>query len=88
MKSGGQLKVLSGKKFVELAKKNIKENPEIFDALLELERTGKVPKFTKKERIDITIDNEILRKFRTYCEKNKLKISNIIEKLMEKQINN
>ena len=80
--------MLSGKEFVELARKKIRENPEVFDALLELERTGKVPKFTKKERVDVTIDSEILRKFRTYCEKNKLKISNLIEKLMEKQINN
>jgi len=80
--------VLSGKELVNLAKKAVKEKPEVFDALLELERTGKVPKFTKKERIDITIDSEILRKFRTYCEKNKLKMSNVIEKLIEKQVNN
>jgi len=77
--------VLSGKELVNLAKKAVKEKPEVFD---ELERTGKVPKFTKKERIDITIDSEILRKFRTYCEKNKLKMSNVIEKLIEKQVNN
>ena len=79
--------MLSGKELVNLAKKAVKEKPEVFDALLELERTGKVPKFTKKERIDITIDSEILRKFRTYCEKNKLKMSNVIEKLIEKQVN-
>ena len=44
--------MLSGKKFVELAKKNIRENPEIFNALLELERTGKNPKLNKNEKID------------------------------------
>ncbi|MDD5650943.1 MAG: hypothetical protein PHF86_11090 [Candidatus Nanoarchaeia archaeon] len=54
---------------------------------MELERTGKVPKFTRKERIDITIDTEILRKFRIYCEKNNLKMSNVIEKLIENKIN-
>lgn len=80
--------MLSGKELVKLAKKAVKEEPEVFDALLEMERTGRVPKFTRKERIDITIDNEILRKFRAYCEKNKLKMSNLIEKLIEKQVNN
>lgn len=80
---GGKLKVLSGKEFVKLAKESIKENPEVFDALLEFEKTGRVPKFTRKKRIDITIDNEVLRKFKAYCEKNKLKMSNVIEKLME-----
>ena len=80
--------MLSGKELVNLAKKAVKEKPEVFDALLELERTGKVPKFTKKERIDITIDSEVLRKFRTYCEKNKLKMSNVIEKLVENKVNN
>lgn len=78
--------MLSGKKLVELAKQAIKEKPEVFDALLEFEKTGRIPKFTRKERIDVTIDSEILRKFRTYCEKNRIKMSNLIEDLIEKRI--
>ncbi|MDD5133232.1 MAG: plasmid partition protein ParG [Candidatus Nanoarchaeia archaeon] len=80
--------MLQDKEFVDLAKKIIKEKPEVFEALMDFEKTGRVPKFTKKERIDITIDSEILRKFRAYCEKNSLKISNVIEKLIKNNLNN
>lgn len=74
--------MLSGKKLIKGVDKMIKEQPEIFEALLEAERTGRVPKFTHKERIDITIDSEILRKYKTLCEKKGYKISNRIEKLI------
>ncbi len=78
--------MLLGKNIVKLAKKSIKEEPEVFDALLEFEKTGRVPKFTRKKRIDFTLDTEVLRKFKYYCEKNNLKMSNVIENLIRDNI--
>ena len=76
------MKELSGKELIKNTDKLIKEQPEIFEALLEAERTGRVPKFTHKKRIDITIDSETLRKFREFCRKKGYKLSTRIEKLV------
>lgn len=40
--------MLSGKELIKTTDRLIKEQPEIFEALLEFERTGKVPKFKSK----------------------------------------
>ncbi|MEK6861073.1 MAG: hypothetical protein AABY07_03815 [Nanoarchaeota archaeon] len=42
--------MVSGKELVRLAKEAIKEHPEMFEALLEFERTGKLPKPNYKIR--------------------------------------
>jgi len=78
--------MLSDKELIRTTDRLIKEQPEIFDALLEAEKTGRVPKFTHKKRIDITIDSEILRKFREVCRKQGYKISNRIERLIIQDI--
>jgi uncharacterized protein (DUF4415 family) len=74
------------KKFVETAKRIIKQNPEVFEALMEFERTKKLPKLTRKERINVTIDSSLLRKFREYCRKNNKVISRIIEEHIKKEL--
>mgnify|MGYP001560793919 CR=1 FL=1 len=78
--------MLSDKGVLEKAIKAIKERPELFEALLEFERTGKLPKLTHKKRVNFTIDEEIFRKFRNYCQKKGLSMSHIIEKFIEKEI--
>ncbi len=78
--------MLSDKGVLENALRVIKEKPELFEALLEYERTGKLPKITYKKRVNFTIDSEIFREFRNYCEKRGLNMSNLIERFMEKQI--
>lgn len=77
--------MLSDKGILEKALKAIKERPELFEALLEFERTGKLPKLTHKKRVNFTIDEEIFRKFRNYCKRNGLNMSNQIERFMEKE---
>lgn len=74
------------KKFIETAKRIIKENPEVFEALLEFERTKKLPKLTRKERINITIDSNLLKKFRDYCRKNNKVISRTIEQHIKEEL--
>lgn len=78
--------MLSGKEIVKTALKVIKEKPEIFDALLEFERTGKVPKPYYKVRANFTIDKTILKKFRDYCKKKGYNMSALIENFIEQKI--
>jgi len=72
--------------FLKKAKEIIKKNPEIFEALVEFEKFGKVPKFTHKERANFTIDSTILKKFREYCRKNNINMSAKIESLIIKEL--
>ena len=74
------------KKFLETAKRIIKQNPEMFEALMEFERTKKLPKLTRKERLNVTIDSRLLRKFKDYCRKNNKVMSRIIESYIKKDL--
>lgn len=78
--------MLSGKELIKTTERLMKEQPEIFDALLEFERTGKIPKFTYKKRVNFTIDANLFRKFRAYCEKNGIKMSTRIEKHIREDV--
>lgn len=49
-------KSISGKEFVKLASKVIEEHLEAFEAVLEFERTKKIPRPSYKERINFTLD--------------------------------
>ena len=71
---------------VQIAKKIVKENPEYFEALVEFERTKKLPKLSYKQRANFTIDSELLRKFRIYCQKHSYKMSTKLEELIRKEL--
>ena len=72
--------------FAEYAFQGIKKHPEIFAALEEFERTKKLPKFTYRKRIDVTINERILSAFRNYCLENGLNMSRVIEKYMGQEL--
>jgi hypothetical protein len=59
---------------------------DALEALAEYDRTGKLPKFSYKKRIDITIDAKLLRQLKEYCRKHGLKLSQLIEKHMREQL--
>lgn len=65
----------------------IKENKEYFDLLKEYDETGILTKLKYKGRYTFTIDEELMNKFKKYAENKNQKMSNIIEKLIEKEIN-
>lgn len=77
-----------GGEIVKIARRLVKEHPEYFDALLVFEKTGKLPKFNYKKRVNFTLDNNLVRGFRKYCEKNGMKMSTVIEKCIEERIKN
>lgn len=72
--------------FVENAKKGIKKHPEIFSALMEFEITKKIPKFRRRKRIDITLDEQILNEIKKYCSINGISTSRFIEKLIKEKL--
>jgi len=78
--------MLSGKELVRLAKEAIREHPEAFEALLEFERTGKLPKLEYKIRANFTIGAKLLKKFREYCKRKGMKMSSVLEKHIEEEI--
>lgn len=72
--------------FAEYAIRGIKKHPEIFSALEEFERTKKIPKFTYRKRIDVTINEQILRAFKQHCLEKGLNMSRVIENGMKKEL--
>ncbi len=73
---------------LQIAKRIVKENPEYFEALVEFERTKKLPKLQYKQRANFTIDSELLRKFRIYCQKQGYKMSAKLERLIQQELKN
>lgn len=72
--------------FLEITKRIIRERPEMFEALMEFERTKRLPKTKYKVRANFTVDAHTLRQFRSYCEKNGLNMSKVIEKSMRERL--
>mgnify|MGYP001600796263 CR=1 FL=1 len=76
----------SGKEFLKLAREAIEEHPEAFEAMLEFERTKKLPKPQNKERLNFTLNRNIIKKLRKYAKEQNQKLSNIVEKLIEEKL--
>ena len=76
------------KTFIETARRIIKEHPEYFEALLDFEKTGKLPKFIYKKRVNFTIDESLVIKFREYCRKKGTKMSTELENCILTKIKN
>lgn len=68
------------------AKRIIAKYPEVFESLVEFEKTKKLPKLYRRKRLNITIDENILRTFKSYCEKRNINMSRLIEKKMIEEI--
>jgi len=68
--------------------KRFEDHKELFEALAEYDRTGKLPKIGYKKRIDITIDAKLLRQLKEYCKKQGLKLSQLVEKHMREELSN
>jgi hypothetical protein len=72
--------------FAEYAIRELKKHPQVASALLEFETTKKIPKFSYRKRIDLTIDENVLKAFRAYCSERGLNMSKIIEGYMKKEL--
>lgn len=67
---------------VEGIRKIVNKYPEVFESLLEFERTRKIPKLYRRKRLNITIDENILRDFKAYSRDKNINISRFLEKKM------
>jgi len=76
------------KTLYDYGKEGIKEHPELFEALLEFERTGRLKKPNPKTRANFTIDHKLLNQFREYCQDKGFKMSSLIEKSIKKILEN
>ncbi len=73
-------------KFIQRARKIIRENPEVFRALEEYDKTRRLPKLSYKIRATFTIDEDIFKKFHRYCEREGYAMSKIVEKLIREEM--
>jgi len=78
--------MLSGKKLLKNVDLAIAKYPELFDALEEYDKTRRLKKINYKERANFTIDSNLLRRFRTYCQLNCIKMSAKIEQYIRKEL--
>ena len=72
--------------FREAGLKEIRENPDLFDAIVEWEKTKELRKLTYRKRLDITINEELLKKFKKYCEEKGLVMSRVLEKHIKEEL--
>ena len=77
----------SDKNLLKTVDRIIKEKPEMFEAILEFERTGKLPRLYYKKRVNFTIDSKLVKEFQKYCQKHGFKMSTKIESLIKKELN-
>ncbi|KHO45858.1 MAG: hypothetical protein QS98_C0007G0016 [archaeon GW2011_AR3] len=64
------------------ARQIIAKYSEVFESLMEFERTKKLPKLYRRKRLNITIDENVLRDFKKYCGKNGINMSRWLERKM------
>ena len=69
------------KKVFEMARKMPDIMPEMFVALEEYDRTGKLP-------VNFTLDPALFEDYKEYCEKHGCKMSTLIEKAMKDKLGN
>lgn len=74
--------VLSSKKITKL----VHQNSDLLEALAEFDRTGQLRKVKVKERVNFTLDAELMRRFRSHCQEHNLKMSNVLEKALKKEL--
>ncbi len=77
---------MSESKYAHLIKKMVRENPEVFEALVEFEKTGKLPRLSYRQRINLTIDVDLLKNFKRYCREHSYNMSRLIEKHMKEEL--
>ena len=70
---------MSSDKFMKIAKNTLKKHKEVFDALMEYEKTGKI---RSKTRMNFTVDKSLAVNFKKHCEEKGYNMSSKIEKAM------
>lgn len=70
---------MQSNKFIKIAKNIAKKDKEIFDSLIEFEKTHRIQ---SKTRLNFTIDKNTSSQFRKYCKEQGYNMSAKIEQAM------
>ncbi|MDP3639931.1 MAG: hypothetical protein Q8R53_01885 [Nanoarchaeota archaeon] len=73
-------------KFLQYALKAVKEHPQVFEGLAEYDKTKKLPRTVYRERINLTIDATLLKRFKRYAHEKGLNMSRVIEKHIKEEL--
>lgn len=65
--------------FLKIAERVVKEKPQMFETLMEFEKTKKI---RTKERLNFTIDKRVASEFRKFCREKGYNMSAKIEQVM------
>ncbi len=60
----------------------VREKEAYLNLLEELDRTGQMRKANYKERVNFTLDEQLMMEFRAYCKENNINMSGVIEDLI------
>ena len=74
---------MGSNKFLKIADRIVKEDKELFDTLLEFEKSKKI---RTKIRMNFTIDKSVASRFKKFCRKNGYNMSAKIEQVMENMV--
>lgn len=74
---------MASKRYIEIAKKVIKENPELFNTLMEFEKKKKI---ATKTRLNFTIDKSIASNFKKFCREHGYNMSAKVEQAMKQAV--
>jgi len=67
---------------MKTANKIIKKYPEVFQALEDYDKTHKLKKIYRRKRLNITIDENVLRDFKEFSRKKSINMSRFVENSM------
>ncbi|MEK6932544.1 MAG: DUF6364 family protein [Nanoarchaeota archaeon] len=72
--------------FLSECREIVYKNIEIFQAIENYDKTNKLSKAFYRERINLTIDGTILKKFKKYCQEHGYNMSRLIEKYIKEEL--
>lgn len=70
-------------KFTKIADKIVERDKQMFDNLMDFERTRKI---STKTRVNFTVDKAIVSRFRKYCREKGYNMSAKVEKAIEEMV--
>lgn len=73
-------------KFLQTARRIIRENPDVFEALMEFERTKRLPRVNVRERINLTLDSNLLHRVKRYCKEKNIILSRLVERHLKEEL--
>tara|TARA_Y100000034_G_scaffold100047_1_gene123184 strand:+ start:1087 stop:1326 length:240 start_codon:yes stop_codon:yes gene_type:complete len=74
---------MSSNKLQKIAKRIVKEDKELFDTLMEFEKTKKI---RTKTRLNFTIDKSVASRFKKYCRRKGYNMSAKVEQAINNMV--